>query len=334
MTRPSEEDLRQAPVGIEVSTSSENMTFYMHKEVARRSDFLSALFSGSWAPPPETMDIPVYKVQLPPTVPLTGFKDVALCMYKGYPPFNAHSEARRRAFASAADFCLLSANLNIPRIFFEDEAPQAHSAIPVKFENHLGWSLMSSRGDSGVLASQLFKFAAKRLYVAARLSSTPMVGFQLVVELQGRWNKGDKLLLGALPLESPVDNQVYVLKPEASAVGSTTSVPVGGFWFSVTSFRFLVHGGRNLLRGGLHLSPHSKKQGSRWGLRVARDSTIAVGLQEDARGVMQWQEVEIDEAFDVAACLMHASPALLMQPHTRQDDTQASVRVVDVEELF
>jgi hypothetical protein len=345
-----ENDLASDIVSLVFSTDFERDTVHVHRNVARRgSTFMDSWMSGRWSistpilqaltacirrPTASNREAPL---QLPDNVTLRGAKDVMLCMYNGEPPFAPHTdEVRRQKFVSAALYFDLA--IAVDPAFLRYDAPQRHPALELHLpddEADLGWLIISSRKPSGTC----FKYAAEDLYVAARLTMIRMKSFRIVVALEGHWDEKDKLLLGALPLSDSI-NQEFMLKPHPISDGSPTSgrVPTSGIWFSISSGRLLAQDGRNLVPHGLSGFPRGgrpKNHGDRWGFEITSHGKFQVGMPDPSHdGGLHWLPVNIDCAWLAAAWPCYTadySPALLLQPHTRQHDGRiAGVRVVEV----
>lgn len=316
-------DLLQSPVGLHLSSDDGSTTVHVHPNLLTPiSEFMATLFSGRWP-----SDCQTQHVSLPPNVTLRGAMDLILFMHNGCPPFAAQcDESRRLEFVAAVDyFGLRRDRLQVPLdpAFLYRDAPPRHPSLelePPKEGGNGRWRIISSRKA----AANCFGYANHRSYVAARLRTGPMNSFRFVVELEGHWQRKDRLLLGGLPLACSLNDE-YILTSDPPKWSDRKSRPISGVWFSVSSGRVLGGHGQRLYQATGDQG--AKQPGTQFGFEVT-PFCVRVGTT-NSTGTLEWHAVSVDSGdFDV-----EYSPALLFQPHARQDDLMAAVSIVEVTDI-
>lgn len=215
-------------------------------------------------------------------------------------------------------------------LYAPPDAPHAHPQISVQRLEGSFWSLTSSAATRQHAILDGRSLAARHAYIGCTLfppSRGP--GASVIVELSGTWAKGDKLLIGAWPLDGTEVSRSFSCPGStgiASESGGGSQLPVAsGQWVSCTSGRWLSQEQQFVPVGW---SPPSKAEGVRWGVRLTPSGKMQVACAEAGQELRWGRQRWCDDAKPLAEPAMFR-PAILVQPHQRPDSSTAGLRILE-----
>lgn len=222
----------------------------------------------------------------------------------------------------------------------EPEPPLAHHQLSVvrSFDE---WLVTSSQARRSNVHLDGFSLASKHAYVGCILTPDSCgPGSGAVIELHGSWAKNDKLLIGMWDLDKS-DIDLSFQSPGSEVTGGVTGLPyASGYWISCTSGYWLTSHedatGANIHHRNPPLGwrPPTKDAGVTWGIQLLPSGEIQFACA-DRGAPLIWGNLKLHYGWCSSPLpvknLKRLRPAVLLQPHSRQDGTSAGILLRDAQ---